>query len=116
MARELSYLLGLSVLDIDDDVLERNWGQSVADKLRQLGDDNFLRAEAEEVMAVQVERTIISLSGSAQLDSSGSLAPQQLPAANAHRLCDSFVSTPIWRLTGPILSISMQCPTSPRAL
>ena len=64
VARELSGLLNLPVLDIDDDVLERSWGQSVADKLRQLGDEAFLRAEADELKTVQVDATVISLSGS----------------------------------------------------
>ena len=64
VARELSTLLGLPVLDVDDDVLERNWGQSVAEKLRELGDDAFLHAEAKELRTVNAERTIISLSGS----------------------------------------------------
>ena len=55
--------MGLRVLDVDDDVLERNWKQSVADKLRQLGDEAFLRAEAAELSTVQAENTVISLSG-----------------------------------------------------
>ena len=74
VSRELGSLLGLRVLDADDDVLERNWGQSVADKLKQLGDEAFLRAEAAELSTVQAENTVISLSGSGSRRATGTAA------------------------------------------
>jgi shikimate kinase len=64
----------LPVLDIDDDVLEREWGTTVADKLRELGDDAFLVEEGKQLKNVQVKRHILSLSGSAQHTESSSHA------------------------------------------
>ena len=115
VARELSALLDLPVLDIDDDVLERQWGQSVADKLRQLGDDDFLKAEAAELKTVNVERTVISLSGSARTAAltrtthSKTWHGEQPECYEAHCTFTWMLCVP-----APILSTSMRCPTLSR--
>lgn len=94
MARELSTLLAMPVLDIDDDVLERNWGESVASKLRQLGDEAFLHKEAEELKTVAVERTVISLSGSVLPIPISLTSHLHLPVSGK-RQCSSFLSLPV---------------------
>ena len=64
VARELAALTGLPLIDVDDDVLERNWHCSVAEKLRQLGDDAFLQEEGRQLRALTVKGHIVSMSGS----------------------------------------------------
>jgi shikimate kinase len=53
-----------SLIDIDDNWLEPRWKTSVASKLIQLGDEQFLEAEGRELLAINHENHIISLTGS----------------------------------------------------
>lgn len=56
-------------IDVDDHVLEPAWNTSVAERLKQVGDEKFLDLEAEEVCKMNYTRHIISLSGSVPLRS-----------------------------------------------
>lgn len=53
-----------SLIDIDDNWLEPRWKTSVASKLIQLGDEQFLEAEGQELLAIDHKNHIISLTGS----------------------------------------------------
>jgi shikimate kinase len=64
IAKLLSEKIGLSLIDVDDDILEKNWGVSVAEKLEKLGDEEFLKAEEEETIKINCCNSIISLTGS----------------------------------------------------
>jgi shikimate kinase len=64
VGRELARLMNKSLLDIDDDWLEPRWKCSVASKLRELGDEQFLEAEGQQLMNIDHENHIISLTGS----------------------------------------------------
>jgi threonine synthase len=64
VGRELSKLLGLPFLDVDDDHLEPYWGTTVAAKLQALGDEGFIAAEGDALCQLNKTHTIISLSGS----------------------------------------------------
>ena len=65
VGRELSRLMGRPLLDIDDDVLEPTWGCSVAQQLRQMGDQAFLAEEGKVTRQLNVSGHVLSLSGSA---------------------------------------------------
>jgi len=68
VSKVLSAKLGMPVCDIDNDHLEDVWKpHSVADKLAELGDDGFLKAESEACMSLEKTNTIISLTGSVPL-------------------------------------------------
>ncbi|XP_043082450.1 threonine synthase-like 1 [Puntigrus tetrazona] len=56
--------LGMPVIDIDDDVLERAWGMSVADKLSEIGGDGFIEEEGKAVCNFTATGSVISLTGS----------------------------------------------------
>nr|XP_055038074.1 threonine synthase-like 1 [Misgurnus anguillicaudatus]XP_055038075.1 threonine synthase-like 1 [Misgurnus anguillicaudatus] len=56
--------LGMPVIDIDDDVLERTWGMSVADKLSEVGGDRFIEEEGKAVCGFTATGSVISLTGS----------------------------------------------------
>jgi threonine synthase len=60
--------LNCQLIDVDDDVLERRWNESVASVLRRVGDDAFLRLEADALMALTTHdvppRSVLSLTGS----------------------------------------------------
>ena len=64
MGRELARLTKKPLLDIDDHWLEPRWKTSVASKLLELGDERFLEAEGNELMAINHKDHIISLTGS----------------------------------------------------
>ena len=64
MGRALAASLGHRFVDVDDDVLEPTWGCSVADRLRALGDDAFVREEGAALMRFAATDSVISLSGS----------------------------------------------------
>ena len=65
VARELSALMGLPLMDVDDDLLEKKWGMSVAEKLRQLGDEAFIEEEGQQLKGIRgIQRHVLSLSGS----------------------------------------------------
>eukprot|EP00698_Gefionella_okellyi_P000727 TRINITY_DN10654_c0_g1_i1.p1 TRINITY_DN10654_c0_g1~~TRINITY_DN10654_c0_g1_i1.p1 ORF type:complete len:674 (+),score=139.82 TRINITY_DN10654_c0_g1_i1:16-2037(+) len=59
------------VVDVDNDVLETIWGTSVADKLKQVGDVQFLKEEGQAVKNIDIENTVLSLSGSNPMDPEG---------------------------------------------
>ena len=52
------------MIDIDDNWLEPRWKTSVASKLVELGDEGFLEAEGRELLSINHENHIISLTGS----------------------------------------------------
>lgn len=52
------------LIDIDDNWLEPRWKTSVASKLNELGDEQFLEAEGRELLAMNHENHIVSLTGS----------------------------------------------------
>jgi shikimate kinase len=56
--------LNKSLIDIDDNWLEPRWKTSVASKLVELGDEQFLEAEGRELLAIDHQNHIISLTGS----------------------------------------------------
>jgi shikimate kinase len=64
VGRELARLMNKSLIDIDDNWLEPRWKTSVASKLIELGDEQFLEAEGRELLAIDHENHIISLTGS----------------------------------------------------
>ncbi|CAF1181497.1 unnamed protein product [Adineta steineri] len=64
VGRELARLTNKSLIDIDDNWLEPRWKTSVASKLTELGDEQFLEAEGQELLALDHENHIISLTGS----------------------------------------------------
>jgi shikimate kinase len=53
-----------ALLDIDDNWLEPRWKTSVASKLVELGDEHFVEAEGRELLAIDHQNHIISLTGS----------------------------------------------------
>ena len=63
--------LGMPIVDIDNDHLEKRWGMSVADKLSQMGDEGFLDAEDQALQELSVRNTILSLTGSNALREGG---------------------------------------------
>ena len=64
----LAKVLGLKFIDIDDDIYEQRWGCTVAQKLSQMTDDEFLDLEDETLSAFIDEGAgpdvVIALSGS----------------------------------------------------
>uniref|UniRef100_A0A4W4DRL5 Threonine synthase N-terminal domain-containing protein n=1 Tax=Electrophorus electricus TaxID=8005 RepID=A0A4W4DRL5_ELEEL len=60
----LSHKLGMPVIDVDDDVLERAWGMPVADKLAEVGGERFLEEEGQVVCNLSASGCVISLTGS----------------------------------------------------
>lgn len=64
VGRALAASLGRRFVDVDDDVLEPTWSCSVADRLRALGDDAFVREEGVALMRLDATDSVISLSGS----------------------------------------------------
>jgi shikimate kinase len=57
-------LTNKSLIDIDDNWLEPRWKTSVASKLAELGDEEFLEAEGRELLSLNPENHIVSLTGS----------------------------------------------------
>ncbi|KAK2550901.1 Threonine synthase-like 1 [Acropora cervicornis] len=64
VGRILGHHLGREVIDVDDDVLEKVWGISVAEKLSEVGSHGFVDAEGQAVMQFSASDSVISLSGS----------------------------------------------------
>ncbi|XP_066539557.1 threonine synthase-like 1 [Hoplias malabaricus] len=73
VGRILSQRLGIPVVDIDDDVLEKTWGTSVAEKLAEVGGERFLEEEGQAVCNFSASGCVISLSGSNPLHSDAML-------------------------------------------
>jgi threonine synthase len=57
-------MLQMEVYDIDDHHLEPTWGRSVADMLKELGDDGFVQAEGNALLQLKKKNSIVSLTGS----------------------------------------------------
>ena len=64
VGRLLAESLGRPFVDVDDDVLEVAWGTSVAERLRQLGDEAFVQEEGRTLMQCKVKDSVMALSGS----------------------------------------------------
>ncbi len=59
-------------VDVDDDVLEKQWGCSVAEKLRKLGDTRFLEEEDRALGRLKLARpSVVALTGSNPLATEG---------------------------------------------
>ena len=58
------------LIDVDDHWLEPRWKCSVASKLAELGDAGFLEAEGQELLAMNLDNHIVSLTGSNPLHQS----------------------------------------------
>ena len=52
LGRSLSSVFKIPCLDVDDDILEPTWGCSVAEKLADVGDEQFLKAEEDALLKV----------------------------------------------------------------
>uniref|UniRef100_A0A0B6ZH84 Threonine synthase N-terminal domain-containing protein n=1 Tax=Arion vulgaris TaxID=1028688 RepID=A0A0B6ZH84_9EUPU len=61
--------LGLNSVDIDDNHLEPTWGMSVAAKLKQVGPKRFVEEEGRALLDLNIQNSVISLSGSNPLHS-----------------------------------------------
>ena len=48
ISKLLGVKLNMPVYDVDDDHLEKEWGTSVEDKLKELGDEKFIEEEASK--------------------------------------------------------------------
>jgi len=64
IGRMLGDHLGKEVIDVDDDILEKVWGMTVAEKLLQVGSDGFVDAEGQALLQFSTNDSVISLSGS----------------------------------------------------
>ncbi|GAA6087597.1 threonine synthase-like 1 isoform X1 [Tachysurus ichikawai] len=65
----LSHKLRKPVIDIDNDVLEKTWGMTVAEKLAEVGGDRFIDEEGQAVCNFSASGCLISLTGSNPLHS-----------------------------------------------
>ncbi|XP_059153659.1 threonine synthase-like 1 [Physella acuta] len=52
------------VFDVDDHLLTPAWGMSVASKLKEVGEQRFLEEEGKVLATLDVQNTVVSLSGS----------------------------------------------------
>ncbi|XP_053323169.1 threonine synthase-like 1 [Spea bombifrons] len=68
VGRVLGQKLGCPVIDVDDDVLEKNWNMSVSDKLQDVGDEQFLEEEGKALLKFSASGSVISLTGSNPLN------------------------------------------------
>lgn len=69
VGRILSHRLMKPVIDVDDDVLEKAWGMTVAEKLAQVGGERFIDEEGQAVCNFSASGCVISLTGSNPLHS-----------------------------------------------
>lgn len=68
VANILKNKLNINWIDVDDDLLEKHWSKSVAETLSEIGDNAFLKKEAETTLKLNQYQGVISLSGSNPLD------------------------------------------------
>lgn len=61
--------LGCCCIDVDDDVLETAWNMSVAEKLKDVGNEQFLEEEGKALLNLSASGSVISLSGSNPMNS-----------------------------------------------
>lgn len=64
MGRIVAHRLGLSAVDIDDDVLEATWKTPVAAKLAAVGRERFLEEEGQALCNFSASGCVVSLTGS----------------------------------------------------
>ncbi|XP_073344846.1 threonine synthase-like 1 [Pagrus major] len=64
VGRIVAHRLGLPVLDVDDDVLEKTWKMPVAAKLAAVGGERFLEEEGEALCNFSASGCVVSLTGS----------------------------------------------------
>lgn len=64
VGRLLGQRLGLPVIDVDDDVLEKSWNMSLSEKLQDVGNEQFLEEEGKALLKWSTSGSVISLSGS----------------------------------------------------
>ncbi|XP_068094686.1 threonine synthase-like 1 [Hyperolius riggenbachi] len=70
VGRILGQRLGCHSIDVDDDVLEKDWSQSVSSKLQEVGDEQFLEEEGRALLKFTASGSVISLTGSNPLHAS----------------------------------------------
>ncbi|XP_053569907.1 threonine synthase-like 1 [Bombina bombina] len=70
VGRLLGEKLGCPVIDVDDDILEKDWNMSVANKLQDVGDKQFLEEEGKALLKFTASGSVISLTGSNPLHTS----------------------------------------------
>lgn len=64
VGRIVAHELGLPVVDVDDDVLEKTWKMPVAAKLASVGGERFLEEEGEVLCNFSASGCVVSLTGS----------------------------------------------------
>lgn len=64
VGRMVAHRLGLPVIDVDEDVLEKTWKMSVAEKLAAVGGERFLEEEGQALCNLSASGCVVSLSGS----------------------------------------------------
>ncbi|XP_002933192.4 threonine synthase-like 1 [Xenopus tropicalis] len=69
VGRIIGQKLGCPVVDVDDDVLEKDWNMSVSKKLQDIGDEQFLEEEGKALLKFSTSGSVISLTGSNPLHS-----------------------------------------------
>ncbi|XP_061442120.1 threonine synthase-like 1 [Rhineura floridana] len=60
--------LGSCFIDVDDDVLEKTWNMSVAEKLKDVGNEQFLEEEGKALLNLSTSGNVVSLTGSNPLN------------------------------------------------
>lgn len=60
--------LGCCCIDVDDDVLETAWNMSVAEKLKDVGTEQFIEEEGKALLSLSASGSVVSLSGSNPLN------------------------------------------------
>lgn len=64
VGRMVAARLGLPVIDVDDDVLEKTWKMPVAAKLAAVGGERFLEEEGQALCNFSASGCVVSLTGS----------------------------------------------------
>ncbi|XP_031470217.1 threonine synthase-like 1 [Phasianus colchicus] len=71
VGRIVGQKLDCPAIDIDDDVLERTWNMSVAEKLQDVGNEQFLEEEGKALLKFSASGSVISLTGSNPMHTAG---------------------------------------------
>ncbi|XP_018596623.2 threonine synthase-like 1 [Scleropages formosus] len=64
VGRIVAQRLGRPLIDVDDDILERQWNMPVAEKLSAVGPEHFLEEEAKALSGFSAHGCVVSLTGS----------------------------------------------------
>ncbi|MBN3302670.1 THNS1 protein, partial [Amia calva] len=67
----ISCKLGLPFIDIDDDILEKTWNMTVADKLSEIGGEKFIEEEGKVLLHFSANESVVSLTGSNPMHTAG---------------------------------------------